>query len=95
MSNLTDLKRLVMGFGALPLACAGFLVLANVQQTDREVAAEMQRQYCTGVATWQAEARRGIAPEIRTGHPDYEDIAAEQCPGMSAQGHGQRQFASN
>ncbi|MDT8895449.1 hypothetical protein RSO41_12360 [Halomonas sp. I1] len=79
--NLIELKRLVLSFGALPLACAGVLVLANVQQLDREVAAEMQRQYCAGVATWQAEARQGVAPERRTGHPDYDGIADEQCPG--------------
>lgn len=95
MNRLTDLKRLATGFGALPLACAGVLVLANVQQFDREVAAEMQRQYCAGVATWQAEARRGIAPERRTGHPDYDGIAAKQCPGISAQDGGRRQLASN
>lgn len=95
MSNLTDLKRLAVGFGALPLACAGLLVLANVQQTDRKIAAEMHRQYCEDVALWRAEIAQGVPLNHRAGQPDHRGIADKQCPGISAQGDDRRQLASN
>ena len=89
-----ELRGLAVWPFALPAAFLALFVLGAVQQTEREVAAEAHRQYCASVATWQAEARQGIAPERRTGHPDYDGIAAEQCPGLSAQSDGQRQLAS-
>jgi|AntDeeMinimDraft_6_1070357.scaffolds.fasta_scaffold01428_9 hypothetical protein len=48
---------------------------------DRDVAAASAQQYCADVALWNVEARRGIGPTQRTGHPDYRGIAAKQCPG--------------
>ena len=50
--------------------------------TDRQVERARLQAYCTGVAIWSAEAARGIAPERRTGHPDWRGTAAEDCPGM-------------
>ncbi|MES3674637.1 hypothetical protein QC589_01645 [Halomonas elongata] len=95
MSNLTDLKRLSMGFFALPLACAGLMIMANVQQTDRDVAAEQHRQYCEDVALWRSEVAQGVPLNRRAGQPDHRGIADEQCPGIPTSGNSQRQLASN
>ena len=93
MSNLTELKRLALGFGALPLACAGLLIMANVQQMDREIAAEQHRQYCEDVALWRTEVAQDVPLNRRAGQPDHRGIADEQCPGISAQGDDRRQLA--
>ncbi len=89
------------------LLCAAALVaLAQVSgwlaATDRQVERASLEAYCTGVATWSAEAARGIAPQRRTGHPDYDQRAAEDCPGMQAAGsrqgslyNSQRQLAQH
>lgn len=64
------------------------LVIASVSLTgpsDYEVQIMQQDRYCESVATWNAEAARGVAPERRYGHPDYDGIAAEVCnPSLSA-----------
>ncbi|CAM3309717.1 hypothetical protein [Halomonas lysinitropha] len=65
---------------------------------DRQVERASLEAYCTGVAVWSAEESRGIAPERRTGHPDYDERAAEDCPGMRPAGLNittERQLARN
>ncbi|MDN3525671.1 hypothetical protein QWY79_10390 [Halomonas sabkhae] len=94
MSRERELRGLAAWPFALPAAFLALFVLGAVQQTEREVAAEAHRQYCASVATWHAEARQGIAPEHRTGHPDYDGIAAEQCPNSSGTLNSSRQLAS-
>ncbi|WP_299312614.1 hypothetical protein [uncultured Halomonas sp.] len=53
-----------------------------IGETDRQVSQGMQEAYCAGVATWQAEAARGVPEAQRTGHPDWRENAAERCPGL-------------
>ncbi|SDO71379.1 hypothetical protein SAMN04487957_11098 [Halomonas shengliensis] len=60
---------------------------------DQDVAQAEREVYCQGVATWLVEESRGIRPEHRTGHPDYDEIAAEHCPGLWPAGYDQRQLA--
>lgn len=66
---------------ALGLMAVGLsmVVAANLGAADKE---SLHRTYCHEVAVWSAEEARGIAPNDRTGHPDYRGIAAEHCPGM-------------
>lgn len=69
-------------------------VLGWIAKTDAKVEQGMLEAYCTGVATWQAEAARGVEPKIRTGHPDYNGTAADQCPGLRPAGYAnERQLA--
>ncbi|APC45924.1 hypothetical protein QHH_12 [Halomonas phage QHHSV-1] len=85
------------------LLCAAALVALFhltgwLQATDRQVSRASLEAYCTGVAVWSAEASRGIAPERRTGHPDYDERAEEDCPGMRPAGPAittERQLARN
>tara|TARA_B100000678_G_scaffold250122_1_gene224795 strand:- start:226 stop:510 length:285 start_codon:yes stop_codon:yes gene_type:complete len=72
-----------------PLACVasaiatlGLLTTASVGlmgPSDYEVQLMQQEQYCESVATWNAEAARGVAPARRYGHPDYDGIADTAC----------------
>ncbi len=72
---------------AVAAAGAGIVhALGWMAATDRQVERASLEAYCTGVVTWQVEASRGIAPEHRTGHPDYDERAAEDCPGMRPAG---------
>ncbi|MCL7938792.1 hypothetical protein M8009_00550 [Halomonas sp. ATCH28] len=85
------------------LAVAAVLVaLAQLsgwlEATDRQVERASLEAYCTGVAVWSAEAARGVPLNRRTGHPDYHDRAAEDCPGMRLAGAAityERQLARN
>ncbi|MFW6344723.1 MAG: hypothetical protein ACOC0M_00105 [Halomonas sp.] len=65
-------------------ALIGAVMLLNVHDQRHEQAA--LEAYCESVATWQAEAARGIRPEHRTGHPDYDEIAADECSGLRPAG---------
>lgn len=60
--------------------------LGWIAKTDRQVEQASLEAYCTGVATWSAELSRGVPLERRTGHPDYDERAAEDCPGMRPAG---------
>ncbi|MGE4534693.1 hypothetical protein [Halomonas sp.] len=70
-------------------------VLGWIAETDAKVEQGMLEAYCTGVATWKVEEARGVLLEHRTGHPDYDEIAAERCPGLWPAGRAtnQRQLA--
>lgn len=73
-------------------ALAGLLlgaghVLGWIAETDAKVERASIEAYCQGVATWLVEESRGIRPEHRTGHPDYDEIAAEHCPGLRPAGY--------
>jgi len=64
------------------IATLGILTAASVGlvgPSDYEVQLMQQEQYCESVATWNAEAARGVAPERRYGHPDYDGIADDVC----------------
>lgn len=77
-------------FGALALAA----IVAAMALAGRLDADEQQRQhaqYCDNVALWQHEAALGISPYDRAGHPDYDGIAVEHCPGIT----DTRQLASH
>ncbi|WP_322528947.1 hypothetical protein R5R73_04730 [Salinicola sp. LHM] len=73
------------------------LVIASVSLTgpsDYEVQLMQQDRYCESVATWNAEAARGVAPERRYGHPDYDGIADTACAPVLSQVNGSA-IASN
>ncbi len=76
---LMYLLNRAMWIAILSALLGAVLVLHGHDQRHRQAAA---REYCESVAIWLAEEARGIAPEHRTGHPDYEEIAVEQCPGL-------------
>lgn len=85
------MKRLITSplAGVVSLSVtAVVLVTASVSLTgpsDYEVQLMQQDRYCESVATWNAEAARGVAPSRRYGHPDYDGIAADVCnPRLSA-----------
>jgi hypothetical protein len=61
--------------------------------TDRQAQQQAHIQYCEGVATWMVEAERGIDPLRRTGHPDWREIAEEECPGLRPAGPAETQTA--
>jgi hypothetical protein len=67
----------VSAIGTLGLLTAASVGL--VGPSDYDVQLMQQQQYCESVATWNAEATRGVAPSRRYGHPDYDGIAAEVC----------------
>lgn len=75
---ITAAKILAVGALLAGLVHAGSWMAA----TDQQVSRASLQAYCQGVVTWEVEASRGVAPEHRTGHPDYEERAAEDCPGM-------------
>ncbi|MGM8931423.1 hypothetical protein [Salinicola halophyticus] len=61
---------------------AAVLVAASTDllgPSDYEVQLMQQDRYCESVATWNAEAARGVIPSRRYGHPDYDGIAAKVC----------------
>lgn len=67
---------------ASAIGTLGLLTAASVGAfgpSDYEVQLMQQDRYCESVATWNAEAARGVAPARRYGHPDYDGIAAEVC----------------
>jgi hypothetical protein len=69
------------------LALAAFIgAVLWVNGTDRQVQQAALEDYCHAVAVWSAEEARGIAPTRRTGHPDYDERAAEDCPGLRPAG---------
>ncbi|OLO05248.1 hypothetical protein [Salinicola socius] len=67
---------------ASAIATLAVLTVASVGlpgPSDYEVQLMQQAQYCESVATWNAEAARGVAPARRYGHPDYDGIADTAC----------------
>ncbi len=94
LSLIRALMVLVMAAALVALAqVSGWLAA-----TDRQVERASLKAYCTGVATWSAEAARGVPLNRRTGHPDYDERAAEDCPGMRPAGPAittERQLARN
>lgn len=67
---------------ASAIGTLGLLTAASVGAfgpSDYEVQLMQQDRYCESVATWNAEAARGVAPERRYGHPDYDGIADTAC----------------
>ena len=82
---MTPRQLITTALQILAVAAAGALLihaLGWMAATDRQVERASLEAYCQGVVTWQVEASRGIAAEQRTGHPDYEQRAAEDCPGL-------------
>lgn len=78
---------------ALVAALVGALLALN--SYDRDVEQAALEDYCESVALWSAEAERGVPLNRRTGHPDYDEIAAEACPGMRQAQQDERQLARN
>lgn len=75
---------------------AGLLgALLALNSYDRDVEQAALEDYCASVAQWTAEAQRGVPLNRRTGHPDFDEIAAEHCPGLWPAGHDQRQLAQH
>ena len=66
---------------------AGVLVaivaaMALASKLDADEAQRSHTRYCENVVLWEAQARQGISPYDRHGHPDYDGIAEQHCPGM-------------
>lgn len=85
---MTPRTLLITALQILALAGVGW-GLFWATGTGRQVEQAALEDYCHAVAVWQAEAARGIAPQVRTGHPDYDEIAADSCPGMRPAGSRQ------
>ncbi|NWO11767.1 hypothetical protein HLV40_15355 [Chromohalobacter salexigens] len=79
MTRNNSLPIVVAGFFALPAAAGLLMLLAAVGPSEYEVQQRQEARYCDNVAQWRAEAARGIAPDRRYGHPDYDGIASEIC----------------
>ncbi|SFU86210.1 hypothetical protein [Halomonas korlensis] len=80
---------LITALQILALAGVGWgLVWAT--GTGRQVEQAALEDYCHAVVLWQAEAARDIAPQVRTGHPDWKKIAAVNCQRLRPAGsrHG-------
>ena len=82
-----------MTFRTLLIKAAQILVLAGavsaliwVTGTDREIQQVSLEQYCADAALWAAEEARGVPLNRRAGHPDYDERAAEDCPGLRPAG---------
>ncbi len=68
-----------MWIAFVALVIAGWLWASGKDAQVRQAATE---EYCRGVAIWTAEEARGVPAVQRTGHPDYDEIAADACPGL-------------
>lgn len=65
------------------LAVAGLIAATLwVTRMDALIASASLEQYCEDAALWAAEEARGVPINERAGQPDWENKAAEQCPGM-------------
>lgn len=73
----SPLAGVVSAFVTLTILTVASVTLPG--PSDYEVQLMQQEQYCESVATWAAEAARGVAPERRYGHPDYDGIADTAC----------------
>lgn len=58
-------------------AIAVFALFAIASSNDYEDAVAQQSLYCEMVAQWNADAKRGIAPNDRAGWPPFE--GEHQC----------------
>ncbi|NIC05224.1 hypothetical protein [Billgrantia bachuensis] len=78
MTPRTALNRSVL------ILLVAFLLVAMtwVTRMDEHVASASLEQYCEDAAIWAAEEARGVPLNERAGQPDWENKAAEQCPGM-------------
>lgn len=78
MTPRTALNRAVL------ILLAAFLLVATtwVTRMDEQVASVSLEQYCRDAAIWAAEEARGVPIEQRAGQPDWENKAADVCPGM-------------
>ncbi|WFM72918.1 hypothetical protein [Halomonas sp. CKK8] len=94
-------RALLRALLILVVAAAGAGIvhaLGWMAATDRQVERASLEAYCTSVAVWSAEESRGVPLDRRTGHPDYDERAAEDCPGMRPAGPAittERQLARN
>lgn len=71
-------RNTIIAFAAI----FSFVGLAVAGAMDAPEPTELHKNYCQGVAVWEAEAARGIDPYQRSGHPDWREIAADVCPGL-------------
>ncbi|MCT8506175.1 hypothetical protein [Chromohalobacter moromii] len=79
MNRNDSLPAVALGFFALPAAACALMLLAAVGPSEYEVQQRQEARYCDNVQQWRTEAARGIEPESRYGHPDYDGIASEIC----------------
>lgn len=61
-------------------ALAIVAAMALVSKLDASESVRSHDRYCENVVIWQAQARQGIRPHDRNGHPDYDGIAEKHCP---------------
>lgn len=70
------MNRTKLIFAAAIMGIAGLAVAGHFDYQEAEAS---HARYCENVAIWDSEASRGIRPEHRTGHPDYNAIADKYC----------------
>lgn len=92
-----DASRVILIAAATVITTLLLVAWSFVDSQDHALESAAHRAYCSEVSIWRAEAARGI-PEIeRTGHPDYQGIADQQCMGIRPAGYAegnQRQLAA-
>ncbi len=93
-----DVRRVIVATTLLVIGAMLLVVWSIVDSHDHAMESATHRQYCSEVSIWRAEAARGIPAVERTGHPDYNGIADQQCMGIRPAGHAesnQRQLAAH
>lgn len=91
-----DASRVIVTTAVLVIASLMLVAWSFVDSQDHALESAAQRAYCSEVSIWRAEAARGIPSVERTGHPDYNGIADQQCMGIRPAGYAegtQRQLA--
>lgn len=71
------MSKRALGAVALAAIVAAMLLAA---QGDAAEAERSHIRYCENVALWETQARQGVDPHNRHGHPDYDGIADQHCP---------------
>ncbi|WP_413614791.1 hypothetical protein MRB56_12845 [Halomonas cupida] len=92
-----DVRRVMVTTTLLVIGAMLLVAWSIVDSHDHAMESATHRQYCSEVGIWRAEAARGIPVVERTGHPDYNGIADQQCMGIRPAGYAegkQHQLAS-
>lgn len=84
-----DASRVIVTTAVLVIASLMLVAWSFVDSQDHAMEAAAHRQYCSEVSIWRAEAARGIPAVERTGHPDYNGIADQQCMGIRPAGYAE------
>lgn len=84
-----DASRVILIAAVLVITSLMLVAWSFVDSQDHATETAAHRQYCSEVSIWRAEAARGIPAVERTGHPDYNGIADQQCMGIRPAGYAE------